>query len=337
MTVLLCGGAGYIGSHTALYLLENGCDVVVLDNLSNASDEALKRVEKLTGKKVPLIVGDCTVADDVQKAFDSYKIDSVIHFAGKKAVGESCAIPLEYYRNNLGATMTICEVMRKNNCFTLIFSSSATVYSTSPVIPYIETAQLGCTNPYGWTKFMSEQMLRDLYASDPRWKIVLLRYFNPVGAHESGDIGEDPTGIPNNLMPYICRVAAGRLEKLHVFGNDYDTPDGTGVRDYLHVMDLARGHLSALRYALDHPGAEAVNLGTGVGYSVLDIVRAFEEANRIKIPYVIEGRRPGDIATCYADASKAKNLLGWEAQFGIKDMCRDAWNWQKKNPDGYRK
>ena len=335
MAVLLTGGAGYIGSHTALKLLEKGEQVVVLDNLSNASPEALKRVGEITGKKAELVVGDCTNAGDLEKVFEAWDIRQVIHFAGLKAVGESVSIPLKYYRNNLDATLTLCEVMARHSCFELVFSSSATVYGTNQQMPLTEDLPLGCTNPYGWTKFMSEQILRDLAHSDARWHIVLLRYFNPAGAHESGQIGEDPTGIPNNLMPYICQTAAGKREKLHVFGNDYPTPDGTGVRDYLHVMDLAQGHLNALDYAHAHSGAEAFNLGTGKGYSVLDIVHAFEKANHLTLPYCIDPRRPGDIATCYADPSKAERLLGWRAEKSLEDMCRDAWNWQKNNPNGY--
>ena len=335
MAVLLAGGAGYIGSHTALELLEAGRDIVVLDNLSNASPEALKRVEKLTGKRAPLVVGDAANRADVERVFDEFSIDQVIHFAGFKAVGESVAKPLEYYQNNLNATLTLCEVMREHGCFDLVFSSSATVYGTNEEMPLKETFPLGCTNPYGWTKFMSEQILRDLFVSDARWHIVLLRYFNPVGAHESGMIGENPTGIPNNLMPYVTQVACGKLKALRVFGNDYPTRDGTGVRDYLHVMDLAAGHLSALQYARENAGAEAINLGTGEGYSVLEVVKAFEEANGLTIPYDICPRRPGDIATCYADASKAETLLHWRARRTLTDMCRDAYRWQTQNPNGY--
>ena len=336
MTVLLTGGAGYIGSHTALSILNSGKDVVVLDNLSNASPEALTRVEQLTGKKVPLVVGDCTSREDLEKVFSLCKIDQVVHFAGLKAVGESVAKPLMYYRNNLDATLTLLEVMQEHDCFDIVFSSSATVYGTIQEMPLKETFPLGCTNPYGWTKFMSEQILRDVGKADDRFHIVLLRYFNPVGAHESGRIGEDPSGIPNNLMPFICQVARGRLKELAVFGDDYPTKDGTGVRDFIHVMDLAEGHLAALTYAEKHAGVEVFNLGTGTGYSVLDLVHTFEEVNGIQVPYHIAPRRPGDIATCYADPEKAKKMLGWTAKRSLKDMCRDAWNWQKNNPDGYR-
>ena len=336
MAILLTGGAGYIGSHTALCIAKAGMDVVVLDNLSNASPEAIKRVSRLTGKEIPLIVGDCTSSEDLEKAFNTYQIDQVVHFAGLKAVGESVAKPLMYYRNNLDATLTLLEVMKKHECQQLVFSSSATVYGTIQEMPLKETFPLGCTNPYGWTKFMSEQIFRDAGAADGSLSIVLLRYFNPVGAHESGMIGEDPSGIPNNLMPYICQVAKGRLEQLNVFGNDYPTPDGTGVRDYIHVMDLAEGHLAALEFARDHHGVEVFNLGTGIGYSVLDLLHAFETVNHINVPYRIAPRRPGDIATCYADPSKAHEMLHWQAHRTLNDMCRDAWNWQSKNPLGYR-
>ena len=336
MAVLLTGGAGYIGSHTALSILNNGGEVVALDNLSNASPEALRRVEELTGKKAPLVVGDCTKRGDLEKVFDAYHITQVVHFAGLKAVGESVSKPLEYYRNNLDATLTLCEVMREHGCFELVFSSSATVYGTNQEMPLRETFPLGCTNPYGWTKYMSEQILRDLAAADSRFHIVLLRYFNPVGAHESGRIGEDPSGIPNNLMPYICQVASGHLKELSVYGSDYPTKDGTGVRDYLHVMDLAEGHLAALRYAENHAGAEAFNLGTGTGYSVLEMVDTFEKINGIKVAHKLAPRRPGDIATCYADPEKAREKLHWAAKRTLSDMCRDAWNWQKNNPKGYR-
>ncbi len=336
MAILLTGGAGYIASHTAVLLLNNGYDVVALDNLSNSSPESLNRVEKITGKKVPLIIGDATRYEDLEKVFNEYKIDSVVHFAGLKAVGESVQKPLEYYKNNLDSTLTLCDVMRKHNCFNLVFSSSATVYGTIQTMPLEETFPLGCTNPYGWTKFMSEQILRDLAVSDERFHIVLLRYFNPVGAHESGLIGEDPNGIPNNLMPFISQVACKKLDHLNIFGNDYPTKDGTGVRDYIHVMDLANGHLKALEYAVDHKGADVFNIGTGEGYSVLDMVHAFEKVNDIKVPYQIAPRRPGDIATCYADPKKASELLHFKATHTLEDMCRDAWNWQKNNPKGYK-
>ncbi len=336
MAVLLTGGAGYIGSHTALCIANAGMDVVVLDNLSNSSPEAIKRVSRLTGKEIPLIVGDCTSKDDLEKVFNSYSIEQVVHFAGLKAVGESVAKPLMYYRNNLDASLTLLEVMAKHGCKQLVFSSSATVYGTIQEMPLKETFPLGCTNPYGWTKFMSEQIFQDVGKADPDLSIILLRYFNPVGAHESGMIGEDPSGIPNNLMPYICQVAKGRLQQLSVFGNDYPTPDGTGVRDYIHVMDLAEGHLAALTYARNHSGVEVFNLGTGVGYSVLDLLHTFEKVNGIRVPYRIADRRPGDIATCYADPTKAHELLHWQARRSLTDMCRDAWNWQSKNPMGYQ-
>ena len=335
MRVLLTGGAGYIGSHTALCLLEAGYEVVALDNLSNASPEALHRVEALTGKKAPLIVGDCASEADLTRVFEQYTIDAVIHFAGLKAVGESVQKPLDYYQNNLDATMALCRVMPRFGCRVLVFSSSATVYGTNEQMPLREDFPTGCTNPYGWTKWISERILTDVAAADPTRSFVLLRYFNPIGAHESGRIGEDPTGIPNNLMPYICQVAAGKLDHLRVFGNDYPTRDGTGERDYIHVMDLAEGHVAAIKYALEHSGVEIVNLGTGNPYSVLDIVHAFEKANGLKIPYEITPRRPGDIAVCYADATKAERLLGWHARRDLTAMCRDAWNWQKHNPRGY--
>ncbi len=335
MRVLLTGGAGYIGSHTALSLLEAGHEVVVLDNLSNSSREGLRRVMELTKKPVTLYVGDCTDEKDVRAVFESNRIDAVIHFAGLKAVGESTQIPLEYYRNNLDATMCLCRVMKEFGCNNLVFSSSATVYGTNQNMPLREDFPTGCTNPYGWTKWISERILTDTASADPNMSVVLLRYFNPIGAHPSGRIGEDPSGIPNNLMPFICQVASGKLDHLRVFGDDYPTPDGTGVRDYIHVMDLAEGHLAALQYAVEHKGVEIVNLGTGHGYSVLQIVTAFEKVNGLKIPYEVTPRRPGDIATCYADPTRARNDLKWEAKRPLEDMCRDAWNWQKNNPRGY--
>ena len=335
MRVLLTGGAGYIGSHTALCLLQAGHDVVVLDNLNNSSPEGLRRVAELTGKQAPLIVGDCTDEKTVTHVFERYPIDAVIHFAGLKAVGESVAKPLDYYQNNLDATMTLCRVMPKFGCRVLVFSSSATVYGTNQQMPLREDFPTGCTNPYGWTKWISERILSDVAAADPTRSFILLRYFNPIGAHESGRIGEDPSGIPNNLMPYICQVASGKLDHLRVFGDDYPTRDGTGERDYIHVMDLAEGHLAALEYAADRQGVEIFNLGTGTPYSVLDIVRAFESANDLTIPFEITPRRPGDIAVCYADATRAKELLHWQARRDLTAMCRDAWNWQKNNPRGY--
>ena len=335
MTILVTGGAGYIGSHTTLLLLEAGYDVVVYDNLSNASVESIRRVEKLTGKQTTFIEGDIRDKAKLDEMFATHPIDAVIHFAGLKAVGESVEKPLAYYDNNVCGTKTLLEAMRDAGCLRMVFSSSATVYGDPDTVPIKEDFPLSATNPYGRSKLMIEDILRDLYRSDHRWRIAILRYFNPVGAHESGMIGEDPTGIPNNLMPYITQVAVGKREKLHVFGNDYPTRDGTGVRDYIHVMDLSQGHLDALRYMDVHEGLLTVNLGTGTGYSVLEMVHAFEKASGRKVPYVIDPRRPGDIAECYADPSLAKELLGWEATRGIDAMCRDAWRWQANNPEGY--
>ena len=337
MRILLTGGAGYIGSHTALTLLLNGYDVTVLDNFSNSSPEAIARVEELTGREIRLFEGDCTDPDDLERALQGDPVSAAIHFAGLKAVGESVSKPLAYYGNNLGATIRLTEALLRHNVPALVFSSSATVYGASGKMPLSEEAPRGdCTNPYGWTKWMSEQILTDVTRANPDFRVVLLRYFNPVGAHESGRIGEDPAGVPNNLMPYICQVAAGRREWLSVYGNDYDTHDGTGVRDYIHVCDLAEGHLAAVGYALTHKGTEIFNLGTGKGYSVLDMVRTFALTNEVDVPYRIVGRRPGDVATCYADPTKARRLLGWRARRSLDDMCRDAWNWQKHNPMGYR-
>ncbi len=336
MRVLLTGGAGFIGSHTCLCLLEAGHEVVVLDNLSNSSPEALRRVEELTGKKAPLVVGDCTDAITVTKLFEQYHPDAIIHFAGLKAVGESVEKPLDYYQNNLDATMVLCRVMKQFGCNILVFSSSATVYGTNQTMPLREDFPTGCTNPYGWTKWMSERIMTDIAFADPTRSFVLLRYFNPIGAHESGRIGEDPSGVPANLMPFICQVASGKLQQLRVFGDDYPTADGTGVRDYIHVMDLAKGHLAALEYAAAHNGAEVFNLGTGIGYSVLDIVRAFEKVNNIHIPYEVTPRRAGDIATCYADPTRASDMLHWQAALSLDDMCRDSWRWQSQNPNGYK-
>jgi len=336
MAVLVTGGAGYIGSHTVLLMLEANMDVVVFDNLSNASFEALRRVEKLTGKKVAFVKGDIRDADTLQEVFDTYTIESVIHFAGLKAVGESVEKPLLYYENNVCGTNTLLDVMQRNGCKRMVFSSSATVYGDPATVPIKEDFPLKATNPYGRSKLMIEEILRDVYVSDNAWKIVLLRYFNPVGAHESGEIGEDPSGIPNNLMPYITQVAVGKRDKLHIFGNDYPTHDGTGVRDYIHVMDLAAGHLKALEKMENTEGVLAVNLGTGRGYSVLDMVQAFEKASGREIPYVFDPRRPGDIAVCYADPSYAKEVLDWEATRGLDEMCRDAWRWQSQNPQGYQ-
>lgn len=336
MAILVTGGAGYIGSHTCVELLNEGYEVVVLDNLSNSSEKSLERVEKLTGKQVKFVKGDILDEKILNQIFETEEIESVIHFAGLKAVGESVAKPWEYYHNNVTGTLTLVDVMRKHNCKNIIFSSSATVYGDPVQIPITEGCPKGqCTNPYGWTKSMLEQMLMDIQKADNEWNVILLRYFNPIGAHKSGMLGENPNGIPNNLMPYVTQVAVGKLERLGVFGNDYDTPDGTGVRDYIHVVDLAKGHVKALRKIDENAELCIYNLGTGHGYSVLDIVKNFEEANGIKIPYVIKDRRPGDIATCYCDPSKAKEELGWVAENGIREMCEDAWRWQSNNPNGY--
>ena len=336
--ILVTGGAGYIGSHTVVELIDNGYDVVVVDNLSNSSKESLKRVEKITGAQVKFYENDIADMDAMDRVFVENDIDAVIHFAGLKAVGESVEKPLEYYKNNISGTLNMCEVMRKHGVKNIIFSSSATVYGDPETVPITEECPKGvCTNPYGWTKSMLEQILMDLNVADSEWNVILLRYFNPIGAHKSGLIGEDPNGIPNNLMPYITKVATKQLERLNVFGDDYPTPDGTGVRDYIHVVDLAKGHVKALEKIVENPGVKIYNLGTGKGYSVLEVVKNFEEASGVEIPYVIAPRRAGDIAECYADASLAKEELGWEAEFGIKEMCADSWNWQKNNPSGYNK
>ena len=336
MAVLVTGGAGYIGSHTVVELQNAGYDVVVLDNLSNASEKALDRVSKITGKPVKFYKADILDRDALNDIFDKETIESCIHFAGLKAVGESVVKPWEYYENNIAGTLTLVDVMRKHNVKNIIFSSSATVYGDPAQIPITEECQKGqCTNPYGWTKSMLEQVLTDIQKADPEWNVMLLRYFNPIGAHKSGTIGENPNGIPNNLMPYITQVAVGKLKELGVFGNDYDTPDGTGVRDYIHVVDLAKGHVKALKKIGENPGLAIYNLGTGKGYSVLDIVKNFEAATGVKIPYVIKPRRAGDIATCYCDASKAEKELGWKAENGIREMCEDSWRWQSNNPQGY--
>lgn len=337
MNVLLAGGAGYIGSHTCVELINAGYDVIIADNFSNSCPEAVARVEEITGRKIPLYEADVCDKTAVEKIFSKNKIDAVIHFAGLKAVGESCEKPIEYYRNNIDSTLTLLESMKKHGVNNFIFSSSATVYGTPETVPLVETMPTGSpTNPYGWTKLMMEQILTDTANANPDMSIVILRYFNPIGAHESGRIGEDPNGIPNNLMPYITQVAAGRLESLGVFGNDYPTHDGTGVRDYIHVVDLAKGHVKAIDYSAEHKGTEIFNLGTGTGYSVLDIVKAFSKINNIEIPYVIKPRRSGDIAECYADASKAEKMLGWTAEKNLEEMCRDSWNWQSKNVNGYK-
>ena len=335
MTILVTGGAGYIGSHTCVKLLEEGYDIVVVDNLINSNEKALERIKELTGKDFPFYHFDVCDGNMLEKVFTDHAIDCVIHFAGLKAVGESVSKPLEYYGNNLFSTITLCRVMQRHQVKQFIFSSSATVYKPGSPMPVNEEADLGCTNPYGWTKYMCEQILRDVVHANPDWSAVLLRYFNPIGAHESGRIGEDPSGIPNNLVPYITQTALGRLEKLHVYGNDYDTKDGTGVRDYIHVQDLAQGHVDAVKYAAEHAGCEEINLGTGIGYSVLDIVNAFEKVNNVAVPYEISPRRPGDVATVYADAAKARKLLHWKAEKSLEDMCRDSWRWQKQNPNGY--
>ena len=336
MNILVTGGAGYIGSHTCLELLESGYGVVVIDNLSNSNEESLRRVQELTGKSLRFYEGDVRDEALLRKIFAENEIRSVIHFAGLKAVGESVAQPWRYYDNNLNATLVLTKVMGEVGVKNIIFSSSATVYSADNEMPLRETSRTGnCTNPYGWTKYMTEQILSGIAHADPEWSVCLLRYFNPIGAHESGRIGEDPRGIPNNLMPYITQVAIGRREKLSVFGNDYDTPDGTGVRDYIHVVDLSKGHVAAVKYTAEHKGCEVFNLGTGTGYSVLDMVNTFRSVNQVALPYVITDRRPGDIATCYADPAKSEALLGWKAEKGLAEMCRDSWNWQSKNPKGY--
>jgi len=335
MAILVTGGAGYIGSHTVVELLQNGYEVVVVDNLSNSKPEALKRVKEITGKDFKFYKVDLLDRDGLEQIFKEDKLEAVIHFAGLKAVGESVSIPLKYYYNNITGTLILCELMQKYGVKKIVFSSSATVYGMKNKSPLTEDMPLSTTNPYGSTKLMIEQILRDVYVSDNSWSIALLRYFNPIGAHESGRIGEDPNGIPNNLMPYITQVAVGKREKLSIFGNDYDTHDGTGVRDYIHVVDLAKGHLKALEKVMKTEGVEAYNLGTGVGYSVLDVVKNFEKATGQHIPYVIVGRRPGDVAECYADPSKAERELGWKAEKTLEDMCRDSWNWQKNNPAGY--
>ncbi len=335
MKILVAGGAGYIGSHTCVELLNQNYDVVVVDNLYNSCEEALKRVEEISGKKVNFYEGDLLDAPFLNEVFEKEKPDAVIHFAGYKAVGESVAKPLEYYHNNLTGTFILCDVMRKHGCKKIVFSSSATVYGDPKEIPITENCPKGqITNPYGQTKGMIEQILTDLVVSDPEWNVVLLRYFNPIGAHPSGLIGEDPKGIPNNLVPYIAKVAVGKLDKLGVFGDDYDTHDGTGVRDYIHVVDLALGHLKAIEHI--KPGVNIYNLGTGQGYSVLDVVKAYGKACGKEIPYEIKARRPGDVAKCYSDPSKAERELDWKARYGIEEMCQHSYHWQSKNPDGYQ-
>ena len=336
MTILVTGGAGYIGSHTCVELLNAGYDVVIIDNLYNSNQKAVDRIEEITGKKVKFYPDDMMDRVAVKRVFDENQIDAVIHFAGLKAVGESVHKPIEYYRTNIGSTLNLTDEMRAHGCKNIIFSSSATVYGDPAEIPITENCPKGtCTNPYGWTKWMQEQILTDIHTADPEWNVILLRYFNPIGAHKSGLIGEDPKGIPNNLLPYVAQVAIGKLPEINVFGNDYDTPDGTGVRDYIHVVDLARGHVKAIERFAKKDGVFICNLGTGHGYSVLDVIHAFEKACGKKLPYVIRERRPGDIATCYSSPAKAEKELGWTAEFDLEDMCRDSWNWQQKNPNGY--
>lgn len=336
MKILVTGGAGYIASHTDIELLNAGYEVVAVDNLSNSCMESIRRVEKLTGKKITFYEADILDKETMSAIFEKEKIDAVIHFAGLKAVGESCSIPLQYYKNNVSGSVTLLEVMKEHGVKKLVFSSSATVYGNPRTVPVTEDFPLSATNPYGRTKLMIEDILRDLYASDQSWNIAILRYFNPIGAHESGEIGEDPNGIPNNLVPYIAKVAAGVLDQIKVFGNDYDTPDGTGIRDYIHVVDLAIGHIKAIEKLNDNPGIVTYNLGTGVGYSVLDVIKNYEKACNKKLPYVITDRRPGDIPITYADPSKAYKELGWKAERGIDKMCEDSYRWQSKNPNGYR-
>ena len=337
MKILVTGGAGYIGSHTIIELDKAGHEVVVIDNLCNSSEKSLERVSGIIGKPIPFYKVDIRDRKGLDQVLSEHKVDACIHFAGLKAVGESVAKPYEYYENNISGTLVLIDALRSAGCKNLIFSSSATVYGNPEIIPITEECPKGhCTNPYGQTKSMLEEIFIDIQKADPEWNIVLLRYFNPIGAHASGLIGEDPNGIPNNLMPYITQVAVGKRAELGVFGDDYDTPDGTGVRDYIHVVDLACGHVKALEAIARKCGLAIYNLGTGHGYSVLDVVKAFESANGVKVPYSIKPRRPGDIATCYSDPAKAEKELGWKAQYGIEEMCRDSWNWQKNNPNGYR-
>jgi UDP-glucose 4-epimerase len=336
MTILVTGGAGYIGSHTCVELLEAGYDAVVVDNLSNSDRKSIERVEKITGKPLPLYTSDLLDIDALNRIFEKHTIDTVIHFAGYKAVGESVAKPLKYYENNLVGTIRLLQCMKEHNVKNIVFSSSATVYGDPHKVPITEDFPIQATNPYGRSKIMIEEILRDLYKSDSSWNIAILRYFNPVGAHKSGLIGEDPNDIPNNLVPYISQVAIGKLKELRVFGNDYPTPDGTGVRDYIHVIDLALGHIKAVEKICQNPGLFTVNLGTGRGYSVLEMIKAFEKASGRKIPYIFTDRRPGDIAVCYADPTKAYELLGWKAERDIDEMCEDTWRWQTMNPNGYK-
>ena len=336
MNILVTGGAGFIGSHTLVELYKAGHTAVVIDNLSNSNPESLNRVERITGIHTPFYKVDIRDRQGLDSVLEQYKFDACIHFAGLKAVGESVSMPIEYYENNIGGTLVLVQALKAHGCRNIIFSSSATVYGDPAFIPITEQCPKGsCTNPYVWTKSMLEQILTDMQKADPAWNVVLLRYFNPIGAHPSGLIGENPNGIPNNLMPYVTQVAVGKRPELGVFGNDYDTPDGTGVRDYIHVVDLAAGHVAALKAIQDNCGLAIYNLGTGHGYSVLDIVNAFQRVNGVKVPYSIKPRRPGDIATCYSDPSKARKELGWQARYGIDEMCRDSWNWQKNNPNGF--
>ena len=335
MQVLLTGGAGYIGSHTAVQLIEAGHQVIIVDDLSNSNEKVLERIKEITSSEIKFYKADVADETKLDEIFFENKIEAVIHFAGFKAVGESVKKPLEYYENNLCTTFNLIKKMKKYNVKNLVFSSSATVYGVPKQVPLKEEMDTWCTNPYGWTKFMNERILMDISNAEPELSIILLRYFNPIGAHSSGLIGENPNGIPNNLMPYISQVAVGKLKELSVFGNDYDTKDGTGVRDYIHVVDLAKGHIKALEYASRNNGVEIFNLGTGIGYSVLDIVEAFKKVNNVDVPYKIVDRRPGDIAICYADPTKAKEILGWSAEKTLEDMCKDTWNWQTKNPTGY--
>lgn len=336
MKILVTGGTGYIGSHTCVELLTEGYEVVIVDNLYNSSEKVIERINEITGKDVIFYKTDIRNYDAMNSIFLKEKPDAVIHFAGLKSVGESVSKPLEYYENNICGTLNLCKVMRENACNNIIFSSSATVYGEPKFIPITEKCPKGvCTNPYGWTKHMLEQILTDIHTSDPDWNVILLRYFNPIGAHKSGKIGEAPNGIPNNLLPYVAQVAVGKLEYVRVFGNDYDTPDGTGVRDYIHVVDLAKGHVNAVNKIKENPGIKIYNLGTGKGYSVLDVIKAFSKACGRDIPYRIVERRIGDIAICYSDASLAKKELNWEAKLGIDEMCADSWRWQLQNPNGY--
>lgn len=336
MNILVTGGAGYIGSHTCVELLNAGYGVVIIDNLYNSNAKAVDRIEQITGKKVKFYQNDVLDKEALEKIFTENQIDAVIHFAGLKAVGESVRKPIEYYHVNIGGTLNLVDLMRKHNCRNIIFSSSATVYGDPAEIPISENCPKGtCTNPYGWTKWMQEQILTDIHTADPAWNVILLRYFNPIGAHKSGLIGEDPKGIPNNLLPYVAQVAIGRLPQINVFGNDYDTPDGTGVRDYIHVVDLARGHVKAVERLAKNDGVFICNLGTGKGYSVLDVIHAFEKACGHSLKYEIKPRRAGDIATCYCNPAKAEKELGWKAEYDIDDMCEDSWRWQTMNPDGY--